>query len=100
MRGDDIIINLVHFLHVEKLVTMRVLIICTDRPILLNHLPVVLIDVLGTRKGQVWILHLVFSLFQGLLVRVQLEVCNQVMYRVDLFTVVHDWRDFSLHPLS
>ena len=66
---------------------MRVLIVGATRPVLLDHVPVGCVDIFGTRQRVVWIgaAQLTFAL--RLLIVVKLEVCDQVMNRVDLLPI-------------
>jgi len=89
---DQVIVDAVDLLHIKQFVAMGVLVVGSTGPVLLDHVPVSLIDVLRRWHWVVRVVHLVLSLAHGLLVVVKLEIGDQVVYSVDLLTVVHDWR--------
>ena len=76
MSIHQVVVDPVDLLHVEELVTVGVLIVGSIRPILMNQVPVVVVDIIRVGNGVVWVFDLRFSLRLGLLICVQLEVVD------------------------
>ena len=100
MSIHQVIIDPIYFLHVEQLVAVRMLIVSPDRSELLDHLKICFVNVFGAWNGLVWVFHLVLTLLHGFLIRVQLEVVNEIVNSIDLFAVKHDWLNLILNALA
>lgn len=89
MGIHQVVINPVHILHEEKLVSVGVLVVGPTRPILLHHAEVLLVDVFGAGhrflRRVILTSHLSFLLHSrfGLLKCVQFEPVDQVVDRID-----------------
>ena len=64
----QVVVDPVDLLHVEELVTVSVLIVCSVWPILINQVPVVVVDIIRVGNGVVRVFDLRFSLRLGLLI--------------------------------
>ena len=90
-----IILYPVYLFHVQKFITMRVLIVCTSRTILLNFCHIVIINVFGARHRVVCVSNFVKLAFGfGLLECVKSENIHQILNSVYFMAIEHYRRYF------